>query len=619
MAPPLPAALAFLVRHGVPPATLRDAADIARQLDIPADQALLRSGLATADTFYRALAREVGLPFLDGGFRVHPQALVKAGLATGLVPLEEGTADSRYAFAPCGDQLVELLGRRGAIASGIAIATPGAIREAVFAAHGEAIARDAAEDLPRRRPRDSFHGGLTLGQILVLDGFAALSGAALLFAPGLGWLLLAAVLGVPFTVLVVLKLAALFDRIPTVPRLPPSRQPDRDLPVYSVLVPLSHEARILPQLLDALLALDYPAAKLDIKFLIEADDGETASALASQHLPPHMEVVVVPAGLPRTKPRALNVGLALARGDLVVVYDAEDVPDPGQLRLAVATFGRAGPDVACLQARLVIDNASAHWLTRFFAVEYAALFDILNPALAHWELPVPLGGTSNHLRTDILRQVGGWDAWNVTEDADLGIRLAVAGYRVADLPSATQEEAPASLRAWLAQRTRWMKGYLQVVVTHSRQPLGSFRRLGPLRFLAAIALTYGAIVSALVYPVSVAVVASEIAAGRFLRIDSLADIATWAIALVLLGCGPPAMILPGLLALKGRRLLALWPFALLLPFYYLLVSIAAWRGVWELLRAPQRWNKTEHGLGRASRLRAAAPAPSRPPPGDARR
>ena len=261
---------------------------------------------------------------------------------------------------------------------------------------------------------------------------------------------------------------------------------DRWLPIYSVVVALHKEARVVPQLVAALDAIDYPGiiaqlpscaiipdyprGKLDIKLVIEHDDHATRLAIEALNLPPTYETVVAPEGWPRTKPRALNIALPLARGELLVIFDAEDMPAPGQLRQAAERFLRAPRELACLQARLAIDNIEDFWLTRLFAIEYAVLFDVLNPGLAGLGLPLPLGGSSNHFRTSVLREICGWDAWNVTEDADLGLRLARQGYRVDILRSCTQEEAPARLDAWLTQRRRWSKGWMQTFITLTRDP-----------------------------------------------------------------------------------------------------------------------------------------------------
>jgi cellulose synthase/poly-beta-1,6-N-acetylglucosamine synthase-like glycosyltransferase len=328
-------------------------------------------------------------------------------------------------------------------------------------------------------------------------------------------------------------------------------------------------------------------------------------------LPPFIEVIVAPPGLPRTKPRALNVALPLLRGQFTVVYDAEDVPDPGQLRLAAARFAALPPDVACLQGRLGIYNAAENWLTRLFAIEYASLFDVVNPGLLALGFPIPLGGTSNHLRTAVLDALCGWDAWNVTEDADLGIRLGRMGYRVADLPSLTLEEAPVALGGWMRQRSRWMKGFIQTCITHSREPVKALRQLGLGPFCGAVTMTLGAVLSALGYPIFT-VLALVGLGGRndgsgplFLLGDG---------GLVVFALGMAGMIVPAAVALKRRRLWSLLAWVPLLPVYYALVSIAARRAVWELVRDPFRWNKTDHGLARAARARAVRDAPRDPAP-----
>jgi len=250
----------------------------------------------------------------------------------------------------------------------------------------------------------------------------------------------------------------------------------------------------------------------------------------------------------------------------------------------------------------VIDNTRDNWLTRLFSIEYAALFDVINPGLAALRCPVPLGGTSNHLRTAVLKGVGGWDAWNVTEDADLGIRLALMGYRVADLPSSTFEEAPASLRAWVKQRSRWMKGFLQVCVTHSRQPWRGLRVLGPAKFLGAVTMTLGTVVAALGFPLFTAVSVVGIATGRLLTAETLVEAASTGLSLTLFAGGVCAMTLPALTALRRRGWWELGPTVAALPVYYVLISWAAWRGLFEFVWAPSHWNKTDHGLARTSRL-----------------
>jgi cellulose synthase/poly-beta-1,6-N-acetylglucosamine synthase-like glycosyltransferase len=238
---------------------------------------------------------------------------------------------------------------------------------------------------------------------------------------------------------------------------------DDGLPVYTIVVALYREAAAVKGLVAALRALNYPVEKLDIKLVVEADDTQTRMAIAALGLGLPFEIIVAPASGPRTKPKALNAALPFARGSFVAVYDAEDRPERDQLRLALEAFVAGDGRLACVQARLTIDNSRDSWLSRLFTAEYAGLFDVFLPGLAAWRLPLPLGGSSNHFRAAVLRECGAWDPYNVTEDADLGMRLARFGYRTAVIPSSTYEEAPARFGPWLKQRTRWFKGWMRLV------------------------------------------------------------------------------------------------------------------------------------------------------------
>lgn len=328
--------------------------------------------------------------------------------------------------------------------------------------------------------------------------------------------------------------------------------------------------------------------------LIEANDRSTLAALERLALPACYRIIMAPAGRPQTKPRALNVALQFARGAYLVVYDAEDEPEPDQLRLALAGFA-AAPGTACLQARLAIDNAADSWLTRMFAIEYAALFGVVNPGLARLRWPVPLGGTSNHFPTAVLKRVNGWDAWNVTEDIDLGIRLARFGLRVATLGSTTSEEAPRTLKAWMAQRRRWQKGWMVTLVTHSRAPLRSWRELGFLPGLAVCGLLAGTVAASLLGPFCAVVVALRLWSGTLLHPHTGGDMAWTVLSLVLLVSGTAAAIWPALrgLAREGRLGLAIW--LPTLPAYLVLLSVASWQAAFEMAGRPHAWNKTEHG------------------------
>jgi cellulose synthase/poly-beta-1,6-N-acetylglucosamine synthase-like glycosyltransferase len=365
--------------------------------------------------------------------------------------------------------------------------------------------------------------------------------------------------------------------------LPP--EDEEGWPVYTLLIALKDEADTAPQLAAAIRALDYPARRLDVKLLIETGDTATAFALQRERWPERTELLVVPPGLPRTKPRALNYGLARARGEFVVVYDAEDRPAPDQLKAAVRAFGAGGQALACVQAPLVGEGAKG-WIAGQWALEYAVQFRRLLPGQARLGLPIALGGTSNHFRRSALRKAGGWDAWNVTEDADLGLRLARAGQRVGVIAPPTLEAPPDALRVWLSQRSRWLKGFVQTWLVVMRRPGQAVRELG-LGGFVSMQLTFGAaILSALVHgpwavwlALSFAFPAMSVAP-LFLMLAAVSYAAGTAMALAA----------PG--QKDGRRV---W-LAATLPLYWPLQSIAMVRALYGLAKCPHFWAKTPHKL-----------------------
>lgn len=360
---------------------------------------------------------------------------------------------------------------------------------------------------------------------------------------------------------------------------------DADLPAYTVIAPLYREAAMVRELVSALTALDYPRDRLQVLIVLEADDVETWDALAALPLPPFIQVLTAPPGHPRTKPRACNIALERATGELVTIYDAEDRPAPGQLREAAARFAVGPPRLACLQAPLRIDP-DPHLLPAQFALEYAAQFEVLLPALARLGAPFPLGGTSNHFRAPALRAVGGWDAWNVTEDADLGFRLAAEGYAMDLLEAATHEPAPDTLNDWIPQRARWVKGYMQTFGVHSRAP--PHWRTG---VAASFAVTLGsAIVAAFLHGpliawAAVATVLGLADGGRpwISPADGVLLAAGW-------GCAGAA----GVVGLRRAGLPVRLRDLLFLPLYWPLHSLAAAHALVQLLDRPFHWDKTPH-------------------------
>jgi glycosyltransferase XagB len=458
---------------------------------------------------------------------------------------------------------------------------------------------DAVGRLRHHRPDLSASSGIWPAQrrVLALVALSLAAGAAL--APGATWITVEFLFAATFGLLVALRGLAIWHlwRAPApAATVPPHTTSAAALPIYTVLVALHDEAAVVPQLVQALHTLDYPPDRLDILIALEAHDHATRAALAAIACGPQVRVVVVPAGLPRTKPRALAYALTVARGDYVVVFDAEDKPAPDQLRAVLAVFaGDPSGTIGCVQGSLQIDNPADSWLTRQFAIEYAVLFDGLVPALAARGLPILLGGTSNHFPRRVLDETGGWDPFNVTEDADLGIRLARFGYRVAAMPSPTFEDAPDTAAIWMRQRRRWQKGWLQTYLVHMRDPAVLWRDLGPVRFIATQALLGGALASALVHPWFYLAVAWHAAHGQLTGAfgGGLSASLAWLGVFNLVAAYASSLVLARLaLRTRGRGALAIH--AVTTPLYCLAISWAAHVAIIDLIRAPFHWAKTPH-------------------------
>jgi glycosyltransferase XagB len=447
------------------------------------------------------------------------------------------------------------------------------------------LADDAAHGLARSRPELSAHIVITRAQAVTLAFVVCAMTAALVAMPG-AWQQAMTVLSFVFLAGVAFRaFLALIGRR----ALPAAAlRAGEPLPVYTILVPLLREANVLPRLARALLLLDYPHDRLDIKWIVEEDDPETLAAACALDGRGPFEIVCVPKGKPQTKPRALNFALNFAKGEFAVVYDAEDRPERDQLRKAVAAF-RAGPDtLACLQARLNFYNARETWLTRLFALDYALWFDAMLPALDRLGVPMPLGGTSNHFRIEVLRALGGWDAFNVTEDADLGIRIAQLGRRVAMLDSTTFEEAPVRFGVWLKQRTRWVKGYVQTWLVHTRRPWQLLRQAGPLGFLAFHLFIGGSVLTAL----------AALPLWGFFAWSVLQPHGPMALPFVAFAAGNLLLTALAMASPVRRGWHDLSPAGLGIALYWAMISLAALRALPQLVHSPFHWEKTAHGLSR---------------------
>lgn len=562
---------------------------------------LLASGAILENTYYEALAEILHIPFLPHIEPAQVEDIAGADsqlLDPSIVRLRHPTRPPVTAIVPSAarlDYLGERLRHAPPLRSMLAATTPSAMRSALWQAGQKRRLRESVEGLfgtaPEASARITLWGrqGFYTGATLMLLAVLAVANRTVAL------LLLHIVLSLFFFATFFIRLLALAAKRREKGRTRPA-PPVARRPVYSIFVALYREAAVVPQLVETLNKLEWPTARLDIKLICEADDQETLDALAATRLGPQYEVVAVPPGRPRTKPKALTYALGAARGEYLVIYDAEDRIDPMQLEEAWRTFEAGPPEVVCLQAPLVVTNARESWISALFALEYAGLFRVLLPRLAAARMPMPLGGTSNHFRTGILQAVGGWDPYNVTEDADLGLRLYRKGYRCGTITRPTYEEAPTEIHAWLGQRTRWFKGWLQTWLVVMRHPARLVSEMGLGASIVFQVLIGGLILSSLAHPLIIAyigLITWQLFLGQAHTVGTLEltlfviDIAnifgSYAIFVALGRAG----MTPEERAAVGRK----W---MLTPVYWLLVSRAAWRAVGELRSNPFFWNKTAH-------------------------
>ena len=467
---------------------------------------------------------------------------------------------------------------------------------ALAASYGPALAERAAT---RRSEAFSFRSGPARWQRLAMVAVLLGAGAATAVSPSLA-LGLAVWLGcLVVAVNAALWTVAVFSAMGAV-REAPTIQPD--LPSVSLIVALYQEPETAGLLVRSLSRLRYPADKLEVKLVLEADDAETLTALAALSLPSHFEILIAPPGAPRTKPRALNYALDFTTGDIIGVYDAEDRPARDQLLKAAAAIVAGGREVACVQARLGYYNVRENWFTRCFELEYAGWFDTLLPGLRRAGLPLPLGGTSLFVRRTALEEVGAWDSHNVTEDADLGMVLARAGYRTELIDSLTEEEASSRPLAWVRQRSRWLKGYLATWLTHMREPRALLRDLGVRRFIGFNAIMLSAVAGYLLLPF-LWLGSVLLALGAGLAVAKAAVIPLTLAATV----AAAALVVASASGLRRRGRLAYLVWIVTTPVYWLFGVAAAYLAFWELLTAPTLWRKTRHGVGEISAIvRSAA-------------
>ncbi|MDT3403184.1 glycosyltransferase [Mucilaginibacter terrae] len=374
---------------------------------------------------------------------------------------------------------------------------------------------------------------------------------------------------------------------------------DDELPVYTIHLPVYKEDKLIKKLIWNLQSIDYPRDRLDIKLLIEEDDDKTLNAVRNLDFPAIFEVIVVPFHMPKTKPKACNYGLHFSRGKYLTIYDAEDIPDTDQLKKVVAMFNKLPEDYICVQCALNYFNRNENFLTRMFTLEYSYWFDYVLPGLDTLDIPIPLGGTSNHFKLDQLVELGAWDPFNVTEDADLGVRAYAKGHKIAVLNSTTYEEANNEFFNWIRQRSRWIKGYMQTYLVHMRNPLELIRKIGFKGFLGFNFFVGATPIMFLINPILILIfigyVVFDLAIIRTLFPDWVLFISIFNLMV-----GNILMIYVNMMAVFKRRYYELILFAIANPIYWLMHSIAAYKGFYQLIVNPFYWEKTNHGLSKVN-------------------
>jgi cellulose synthase/poly-beta-1,6-N-acetylglucosamine synthase-like glycosyltransferase len=571
------------------------------------DEILVSQGLVSAAALRSVMARAWGLPVLDLSSTKHDNELLhrwsgQMMITENWMPLRreaDGTvlvATARIPDAERRARIEHVLG----MPARFGVATSWDIRNLVLHVFRAEIADEAANELFRQNPELSARIVFSRGQKYGLIVLGALTVVALVLWPAavvIGAITLISVIffaGTLFKFLVAMR-GAKFDVVERVTAEQVAALRDTELPVYTVLVPVFREANIVGQLVANLGSIDWPAEKLEVLILIEEEDTLTRDALAKASPPANFHVVTIPKGAPQTKPRACNVGLFFATGEFLVIYDAEDTPDPDQLKKAFLAFRRGGEKTVCIQASLNYFNADENVLTRMFTLEYSYWFDYMLAGLDAADLPIPLGGTSNHFRTSALNELGGWDPYNVTEDADLGIRASALGYRVGVVNSTTMEEANTSIPNFIRQRSRWIKGYMQTTLVHARRPRQLIREIGLRRFLSFALLIGGTPATFLgVLPLYVVTVFTV-----FIPAQVLSQFfPVWLLWICLINfiIGNSVMVYLSMMGPYKRGTFDLIVWALLNPIYWILHSLASYKGLWQLLTKPHYWEKTEHGL-----------------------
>ncbi len=586
--------------------------------DIQLGEILLANRMLSEEALYEGLARQFGCAVADLEMQPPDIRLVQAigperCLALGVVPWKRVGAITLIAtchperFEEIRRQLPEEFGQMAMV-----VASESALRAALLRSTSGSLARRAET---RVSPAESCRNWNAAAMARLASGFVIAIAAGLIGAPHAtimlltGWAILALLFNTALKSAAALAVlhAARWPRLHFISSRAGRNRRQRRLPRISILVPLYREREIAGRLVRRLARLSYPRELLDICLVLEEDDSVTRAALEQTELPAWIRCIQVPHAMLKTKPRALNYALDFCKGSIVGVYDAEDAPEPDQLYKVARRFHEAPADVACLQGVLDFYNPRQNWLSRCFTIEYASWFRIVLPGLERLGLVVPLGGTTIFFRREALEMVGGWDAHNVTEDADLGLRLARHGFRTELIPTVTEEEANCRIWPWVRQRSRWLKGYAITWAVHMRNPRRLWREIGPWRFFGVQLLFLGALSQFLLAPVLWSFWAVPLGFAHPLQ-QVLSPLEFYLLAGLFL-VAEAINIVIGIAALDHARHPGLWRWVPSLHLYFPLAAIAAYKGLWELMSKPFYWDKTAHGLSaRGSEAGAAGAA-----------
>lgn len=469
---------------------------------------------------------------------------------------------------------------------------------------GEKYVKASVYELLRRDPKSSASITFTTPQLVFIFSLLAFIAVGMVLNFKNTSIAINVVISMFFLVAIIFKLflalvGSRFELHQAVSKEEVRNVVNDDLPPYTILLPVYKEDKLIKKLIWNLQSLDYPREQLDIKLLIEEDDDKTLKAVQNLDFPGVFEVIVVPFHMPKTKPKACNYGLHFSRGTFLTIYDAEDIPDTDQLKKVVALFTKLPEHYICIQSALNYFNRNENFLTRMFTLEYSYWFDYMLPGLDTLDIPIPLGGTSNHFKMDALIELGAWDPFNVTEDADLGVRAYAKGYKVAIINSTTYEEANNEPFNWIRQRSRWIKGYMQTYLVHMRNPAALVRKIGWKGFLGFNFFIGATSATFLVYPLLLSIFICYLVFD-FSTIRSLFPDWVLFMAIFNLMVGNILMIYVNMMAVFKRRYFELILFAIANPIYWLMHSAAAYMGLYQLITNPFYWEKTNHGLSKVN-------------------